>query len=118
MVQPQAVIERIGELTFGDDIVVTDWSPPNVDSAQYYPYQKKRQIVTSWFLGNGLWCSSSNRGAKIANPDKEVVLCWVDGFFQMTPGVGYFEYLQGANQGGYAEQFHSLGISRQWQILL
>ena len=34
MVQPQAVIERIGELTKGDAVVVTDrWTTSNVDSS-------------------------------------------------------------------------------------
>ena len=47
MVQPQAVIERIGELTDGDAVVVTDVGQHQMWTAQYYPYQNERQLVTS-----------------------------------------------------------------------
>ncbi len=51
MVQPQAVIERIGESTNGDAIVVTDVGQHQMWTAQYYPYQNERQLVTSGGLG-------------------------------------------------------------------
>ena len=51
VVQPQAVIERIGELTNGDAIVVTDVGQHQMWTAQYYPYQNERQLVTSGGLG-------------------------------------------------------------------
>ena len=51
MVQPQAVIERIGELTDGDAVVVTDVGQHQMWTAQYYPYQNERQLVTSGGLG-------------------------------------------------------------------
>ena len=64
VVQPQAVIERVGELTNGDTIVVTDVGQHKMWTAQYYPYQKERQLVTSGGFGNhgilgiptGNWC--------------------------------------------------------------
>ena len=51
MVQPQSVIERIGELTKGDAVVVTDVGQHQMWTAQYYPYQNERQLVTSGGLG-------------------------------------------------------------------
>ena len=36
----QAVIERIGELTNGDDIIVTDVGQHQMWTAQYYPIPK------------------------------------------------------------------------------
>ena len=63
VVQPQAVIERIGELTNGDAIVVTDVGQHQMWTAQYYPYQNERQLVTSGgFRNHGIRNSSSNRG--------------------------------------------------------
>ena len=84
VVQPQAVIERIGELTKGDAIVVTDVGQHQMWAAQYYPYQNERQLVTSGGLGTMGFGVPAAIGAKIANPDKEVVLFVGDGGFQMT----------------------------------
>ena len=84
MVQPQAVIERIGELTKGDAVVVTDVGQHQMWTAQYYPYQNERQLVTSGGLGTMGFGVPAAIGAKIANPDKEVVLFVGDGGFQMT----------------------------------
>ena len=43
-------------------------------AAQYYPYQNERQLVTSGGLGTMGFGVPAAIGAKIANPDKEVVL--------------------------------------------
>ena len=83
VVQPQAVIERIGELTNGDAIVVTDVGQHQMWTAQYYPYQNERQLVTSGGLGTMGFGIPAAIGAKIANPDKEVVLFVGDGGFQL-----------------------------------
>ena len=53
-------------------------------AAQYYPYQNERQLVTSGGLGTMGFGVPAAIGAKIANPDKEVVLFVGDGGFQMT----------------------------------
>ena len=82
VVQPQAVIERIGELTKGDAIVVTDVGQHQMWAAQYYPYQNERQLVTSGGLGTMGFGVPAAIGAKIANPDKEVVLFVGDGGFK------------------------------------
>ena len=84
MVQPQAVIERIGELTEGDAVVVTDVGQHQMWTAQYYPYHYERQLVTSGGLGTMGFGVPAAIGAKIANPDKEVILFVGDGGFQMT----------------------------------
>ena len=84
VVQPQAVIERIGELTNGDAIVVTDVGQHQMWAAQYYPYQNERQLVTSGGLGTMGFGVPAAIGAKIANPEKEVILFVGDGGYQMT----------------------------------
>ena len=117
VVQPQAVIERIGELTNGDAIVVTDVGQHQMWTAQYYPYQNERQLVTSGGLGTMGFGIPAAIGAKIANPDKEVVLFVGDGGFQMT-----FQELMMVKEYNLPVKIFIinnsyLGMVRQWQEL-
>ena len=115
VVQPQAVIERVGELTKGDAVVVTDVGQHQMWTAQYYPYKNERQLVTSGGLGTMGFGIPAAIGAKLANPDKEVILFVGDGGFQMTN-----QELAILNSYGIPIKVillnnHSLGMVRQWQ---
>ena len=83
VVQPQAVIERIGELTHGDAIVVTDVGQHQMWTAQYYPYQNERQLVTSGGLGT-MGFGFLQLSDQDCQSRKEVILFVGDGGFQMT----------------------------------
>ena len=115
VVQPQAVIERIGELTNGDAIVVTDVGQHQMWAAQYYPYQNERQLVTSGGLGTMGFGIPAAIGAKIANPDKEVVLFVGDGGFQMTNQELAILNIYKVPIKVVMLNNHSLGMVRQWQ---
>lgn len=115
VVQPQAVIERIGELTNGDAIVVTDVGQHQMWTAQYYPYQNERQLVTSGGLGTMGFGIPAAIGAKIANPDKEVVLFVGDGGFQMTNQELAILNIYKVPIMVVMLNNHSLGMVRQWQ---
>ena len=115
VVQPQAVIERIGELTNGDAIVVTDVGQHQMWTAQYYPYQNERQLVTSGGLGTMGFGVPAAIGAKIANPDKEVVLFVGDGGFQMTKQELAILNIYKIPSKVIMLNNHSLGMVRQWQ---
>lgn len=115
VVQPQAVIERIGELTNGDAIVVTDVGQHQMWTAQYYPYQNERQLVTSGGLGTMGFGIPAAIGAKIANPDKEVVLFVGDGGFQMTNQELAILNIYKVPIKVVTLNNHSLGMVRQWQ---
>ncbi|HGR0552575.1 TPA: acetolactate synthase large subunit [Streptococcus pneumoniae] len=115
VVQPQAVIERIGELTNGDAIVVTDVGQHQMWIAQYYPYQNERQLVTSGGLGTMGFGIPAAIGAKIANPDKEVVLFVGDGGFQMTNQELAILNIYKVPIKVVMLNNHSLGMVRQWQ---
>lgn len=115
VVQPQAVIERIGELTNGDAIVVTDVGQHQMWTAQYYPYQNERQLVTSGGLGTMGFGIPAAIGAKIANPDKEVVLFLGDGGFQMTNQELAILNIYKVPIKVVMLNNHSLGMVRQWQ---
>ena len=115
VVQPQEVIERIGELTNGDAIVVTDVGQHQMWTAQYYPYQNERQLVTSGGLGTMGFGVPAAIGAKIANPDKEVVLFVGDGGFQMTNQELAILNIYKIPIKVIMLNNHSLGMVRQWQ---
>ena len=114
-VKPQEVIEIIGELTEGEAIVITDVGQHQMWTAQYYPFKNGRQLVTSGGMGTMGFGIPAAIGAKLANPDKEVVLFVGDGGFQMTNQ-------ELAILNGYGVPIkvvllnnHSLGMVRQWQ---
>ena len=115
VVQPQAVIERIGELTNGDAIVVTDVGQHQMWTAQYYPYQNERQLVTSGGLGTMGFGVPAAIGAKIANPEKEVILFVGDGGFQMTNQELAILNIYKVPIKVVMLNNHSLGMVRQWQ---
>lgn len=115
VVQPQAVIERIGDLTKGDAIVVTDVGQHQMWTAQYYPYQNERQLVTSGGLGTMGFGVPAAIGAKIANPDKEVILFVGDGGYQMTNQEMAILNVYKVPIKVVMLNNHSLGMVRQWQ---
>ena len=115
VVQPQAVIERIGKLTNGDAIVVTDVGQHQMWTAQYYPYQNERQLVTSGGLGTMGFGVPAAIGAKIANPEKEVILFVGDGGFQMTNQELAILNIYKVPIKVVMLNNHSLGMVRQWQ---
>lgn len=115
IIKPQHAIELIGKITNGDAIVVTDVGQHQMWAAQFYPYQNERQLITSGGLGTMGFGIPAAVGAKLANPDKEVVLFVGDGGFQMTNQ-------ELAILNGYRVPIkvvlinnHSLGMVRQWQ---
>lgn len=114
-IRPQEVVELIGELTDGQAIIVTDVGQHQMWAAQFYPYQNGRQLITSGGMGTMGFGIPAAIGAKLANPDKEVVLFVGDGGFQMTNQ-------ELAILNGYGVPIkvillnnHSLGMVRQWQ---
>ncbi|MGT2949120.1 acetolactate synthase large subunit [Streptococcus devriesei] len=115
IIKPQHAIETIGKLTKGEAIVITDVGQHQMWAAQFYPYKNERQIITSGGLGTMGFGIPAAVGAKLANPDKEVVLFVGDGGFQMTNQ-------ELAILNGYGVPIkvvlinnHSLGMVRQWQ---
>ncbi|MEX2785070.1 acetolactate synthase large subunit [Streptococcus sp. H49] len=115
VIKPQHAIETIGRLTKGDAIVVTDVGQHQMWVAQYYPFKKERQIITSGGLGTMGFGIPAAIGAKLANPDKEVILFVGDGGFQMTNQELAILNGYGVPIKVVLVNNHSLGMVRQWQ---
>lgn len=83
-IRPQETIKLIGEYTQGDAIIVTDVGQHQMWVAQYYPYKNARQLITSGGMGTMGFGIPAAIGAKLAQPNKNVIVFVGDGGFQMT----------------------------------
>jgi acetolactate synthase-1/2/3 large subunit len=78
------VIDLLSQKTNGNAIVVTDVGQHQMMAAQFYQYNKTKSNVTSGGLGTMGFALPAAIGAKLANPQKQVVAIIGDGGFQMT----------------------------------
>jgi len=114
-IKPQQVIETLYEVTDGNAVIVTDVGQHQMWAAQFYPFKRSRQWLTSGGLGTMGFGLPAAMGAQIALPDETVVAVVGDGGFQMTnqeiiTAIQYRVPLKVLiMNNGY------LGMVRQWQ---
>ena len=114
-IKPQTVIRELHRLTRGDAIVTTDVGQHQMWVAQFYPFTKTRQLITSGGLGTMGFGLPAAVGAQLARPNELVVAIVGDGGFQMTN-----QELATAVQYGLPVKIlimnnGYLGMVRQWQ---
>jgi acetolactate synthase-1/2/3 large subunit len=115
-IKPQTVIRELYRLTKGEALIATDVGQHQMWAAQFYPFKRSRQWITSGGLGAMGFGVPAAIGAQLVLGDQTVVVAVVgDGGFQMT------------NQElATAMQYHLpikvlimnngyLGMVRQWQ---
>ncbi|HEX6715653.1 MAG TPA: biosynthetic-type acetolactate synthase large subunit [Pyrinomonadaceae bacterium] len=83
-IKPQTVIHELHRLTNGEAIITTDVGQHQMWVAQFYPFTKARQLITSGGLGTMGFGLPAAIGAQLARPDQLVVAVVGDGGFQMT----------------------------------
>jgi acetolactate synthase-1/2/3 large subunit len=117
IIKPQAVIEKLFEITNGDVIITTEVGQNQMWTAQFFPFARPNTFVTSGGLGTMGFGLPAAIGVKCAFPEKQVVDIAGDGSIQMN-----IQELATAAQykinvkivllnNGY------LGMVRQWQEL-
>jgi len=81
---PMEVIRTLSDRTGPDTILVTDVGQHQMWAGRYYRVEKPRTFLTSGGLGTMGYGLPAAIGAKMAAPDKEVLLITGDGGFQMS----------------------------------
>jgi acetolactate synthase-1/2/3 large subunit len=114
-IKPQTVIRELHRLTRGEAIVTTDVGQHQMWVAQFHPFTKSRQLITSGGLGTMGFGLPAAIGVQLALPEQLVVAVVGDGGFQMTN-----QELATAVQYGLPVKIlimnnGYLGMVRQWQ---
>lgn len=84
ILNPQAIIEALGEVAGKDAIVATDVGQHQMWAAQYFPVQDPRRFITSGGLGTMGFGLPAAIGAQVAAPEAPIFLVTGDGSFQMS----------------------------------
>ena len=79
-----SVVERISMLAGNDKIVVTDVGQNQMFAARFSYFANRRSWISSGGLGTMGYGLPAAIGAKVANPDKPVIVFMGDGGFQMN----------------------------------
>jgi len=84
VIKPEFVVEKIYEVTKGDAIICTEVGQNQMWAAQFYQYDRPRQLITSGGLGTMGYGFPAAIGAQFANPGKVVFDIAGDGSIQMN----------------------------------
>jgi len=83
-IRAQYVIQKLGEITGGDAVVVTDVGQHQMWAAQFYNFTRPRTHITSGGLGTMGFSLPAAMGASFGRRDLPVVSISGDGGFQMN----------------------------------
>ena len=83
-IRPEALLHRVREIVGADAICVTDVGQHQMWAAQFFGCTEPRRFLTSGGLGTMGYGLPAAIGAKLARPDKEVVLITGDGSIMMN----------------------------------
>ncbi len=84
VILPQEAIHILSEMTHGEAIITTGVGQHQMWAAQFYTFKFPRQFITSAGLGAMGFGLPAAIGAKVANPDKQVIDIDGDGSFLMN----------------------------------
>jgi acetolactate synthase-1/2/3 large subunit len=116
--KPQYLIELIDRYFPEDTIVVSDVGQNQMWVAQYYRFRFGRTFISSGGLGTMGFALPAAIGAKIGNPQREVVMIAGDGGFQMN--IQELATIKRYNLNIKMVIFDNLhlGMVRQWQEIM
>ena len=111
------VIKSINDNTNGESILVTDVGQHQMVACRYTKFNQSKSNITSGALGTMGFALPAAFGAKIGDPDREVIAVIGDGGFQMTiQELGTIFQSEAAVKIVILNN-NFLGMVRQWQQL-
>ena len=114
-IKPQTVIRELHRATRGEALITTDVGQHQMWVAQFYPFTRTRQLITSGGLGTMGFGLPSAIGAQLALRDQLVVAVVGDGGFQMTNQEIATAIQYGLPVKVLIMNNGYLGMVRQWQ---
>ncbi len=84
VIKMSQAINMLSEKTQGKAIIASDVGQNQMAAMRYYKFQQSKSHITSGGLGTMGFALPSAIGAKIANPEREVICIAGDGGFQMN----------------------------------
>ncbi len=115
VILPQYAIELLYELTKGDAIIATGVGQHQMWAAQWYKYKNPRQLLTSAGLGAMGYGYPAALGAKVAQPDKQVVDIDGDGSFLMNVQELATAHIEKIAAKALILNNQHLGMVMQWE---
>ena len=116
-VTPQAVIEKLDELTEGKAVIATEVGQNQMWAAQYYHFRDPRSFISSGGLGTMGFGLGAAIGAKVGCPDKTVINIAGDGSFAMNLNELITASAHNIPIIEIVINNQVLGMVRQWQRL-
>ncbi|WP_373515413.1 biosynthetic-type acetolactate synthase large subunit [Persicitalea sp.] len=117
MIKMAEVVRMLSDKTKGEAFIVADVGQHQMVTARYYQFKRNNSFITSGGLGTMGYALPAAFGAKVGDPEREVVAIIGDGCFQMT-----IQELGTIAQSGLPVKAiilnnNYLGMVRQWQQL-
>jgi acetolactate synthase I/II/III large subunit len=114
---PQYVIEQLSALADDRALVCTDVGQHQMWTGQFYRFRTSGTFITSGGLGTMGFGLGAAIGAKVANPDRPVMLVTGDGSFRMNLNEMTTVARYNLPIVILLMNNHVLGMVRQWQTL-
>lgn len=116
-IKPQWVVQRVGELLGDDANISTDVGQHQMWSAQFYPFSRPRQFISSGGLGTMGFGFPAAMGVKAASPEKVSINFTGDGSILMNCQELMTAVEKKLPVINIILNNNYLGMVRQWQTL-
>lgn len=114
-VSPQVLFEEVSRRTDEDAFIVTDVGQHQMWTAQFFPVQRPRHFISSGGLGTMGFGLPAAMGAKVACPDKQIILFTGDGSIMMNCQEFATLHKYGIDVKVIVVHNNVLGMVNQWQ---